>query len=229
MDLEKLLATSNPDKHYEYFWMTFKTLIYKIVPADLQAIIDIYSSKLNALQKQKNYLEIVITISEFMTNNIVPIIAHGFVHDSYNVLRLIRINVRRWMAIDTSFSEDFLQNTIEYTLLLPVSNYINKSDPRIDNVCDYIKDYFKHCIKFEKYTSGCLTKEQSEILFFKLTCIVNSSIEAKTSSVLDGLCKFIDMTLFYKDDVDKKRYRKVLGAKLLNFAEPKTFVRPDIV
>ena len=212
-----LLLTNNKDKYYEYFWLSFKQSIYEDSSIYIQNEIDIYSNKMNEFQKQKKYEDILLCIEEFFSNNINRIIAEMFLLNKLN-LGLLKTNIHRL----NKFQPSFVLKSIEYDLLVIITNMIDKGNyNKIELIDNYFNQYFQNCISFDKYKNKNLTQNQKIKLQYNLYNLVNLCIEHNIISLIDMCARYIDITLFYKENVDKKRFKYNKGNKLIKLLEKK--------
>jgi hypothetical protein len=115
----------------------------------------------------------------------------------------------------------FIYDSLEYSLLF-ISITSGKKNNNIYDILDNnIETYFNMCTHYNKYQIGCLNKNESNNLLKKIYDIINIAIQYKMICVIINLQKYVDYTLFYKDTVDKKKYKKICGNKLLDFIEIK--------
>jgi hypothetical protein len=212
-----LLLTNNPDKYYEYYWCSFKGSIYEELSIYIKNEIDIYSNRMNNLQKQQKYDDILLCMSDFFVNNINQIIAEIYLSNQFK-LNLLKTNIHRFIKLQPPFTI----KSIEYDILVIITNIINKSNSdKLNLINNYINQYFITCIKINKYITGCLTyihyKELLEILYD----IVNMCIEYNIISLIDVCSDYIDITLFFKENINKKKFKYNKGNKLMKLIEQK--------
>jgi len=213
-----LLLTNNPDKYYEYYWLSFKQSIYDKSSTYIKKEFDTYSNNLNKLQKEKKFDDILLCIEEFLSCNIVQIIAEVYLSNIFD-LRLLKTNIHRFMK----FKPTFILKNIEYDILIVIANMINRENyDKIDLIHNYIRKYFKNCIDFNKYQISCITFNQYTELQQNLYQIVNLCIEHNIVSLIDICSQYIDITLFYKDNVDTQKVKLIKGIKLMKLLEQKS-------
>lgn len=124
MNHDYLLKTNNPDKELEYFWLTFKSIIFSFLDNNQKKEINDLSDLLNALQKDEEYKEIEKNITKYITNHVENI---GYVmlsrNDSYKIHLLIT-NIKRWKNLQQDKFYD--QTNVFYCLLKIYDNIYKK-------------------------------------------------------------------------------------------------------
>jgi len=213
-----LLLTNNPDKYYEYFWISFKQSIYDVSSEYIKKEFDICSNNLNKLQKEQKFDEILLCMEQFFFNNINQIIAEIYLVNVYK-LHLLKTNIHRLMK----FQPTFILNSFEYDILINITNIINKENyDKIKIIMTTLSNYLQQCINFNKYQITCLSQNQDLKLNRELYNLINLCIEHNIISIIDTCAQYIDITLFYKDNIDKKKFKCVKGAKLMKLIEQKS-------
>ena len=219
MELYKINVSLNPDKHYEYFWLCYKNTIYKYMPNNLKKIIEFNSEKMNELQKEKKYGEIYDNIKDFMDTYTNEIIIYCISHENFNI-RLLKTNIKRWTTID----KNYIIKSTEYSLLSSLCYYYVKKnlDAQTYNLfLKYIREYFTYCIINHKYLIGCLTLNEYVSINKSMAKLINLSIEHRAISLLNEISKTYNITYFYKNNIDKNKYKCVKDNKLLKLLEQK--------
>jgi len=212
-----LLLTNNPDKYYEYYWLSFKHSFYESSSVYIKNKIIYYSNIMNLLQKQQKYNDILLCITDFFSNNINRIIAETYLLNQ-GKFGLLKTNIHRLIK----FQPLFIVKSIEYHLLNVISNMCNnKKFDKLHIIDKHINDYFKKSLYFEKYNIGCLLLDQYLQLNKVLYTIINLSIDQNMVSIIDVCALYIDITLFYKNNINKNKYKVVKGIKLIKLLEQK--------
>ena len=213
-----LLLTNNPDKYYEYFWISFKHSIYEDSSNYIKNEIDNYSNKMNNCQKQQKYDDILLCIEEFFSNNINRIIAEIYLSNQLK-LGLLRTNIHRLIKIQPSF----IIKSIEYDLLIVITNMRNKENyDKMDLINNQINQYLKKSLDYNKYITGCILLNQNINLLEHLYEIVNICIEHNIIPLIDMCADHIDITLFFKNNINKKKFKYSKGNKLIKLLEQKS-------
>ena len=210
--INNLLLTNNPDKYYEHYWLTFKTSIYNILSNHMKSQFDKYSDQMNLFQLDKKYDDIVLCMKDFFIDNIDRLIAEIYV--SQKQMSMTKTNIHRFMRLCDSYQISGL----EYDILVVVTNM---NIDNINHINDLVISYFYKCLEYNKYGIGCMHINQMNKLKEILYMIINKCIENNIMSLVDCLSNYIDITLFYKTNIDKKRYKLIKGVKLMKLLECK--------
>jgi hypothetical protein len=206
------------DKYYEYFWLSFKQSIDKSSSIYIKNEISNYSTIMNLLQKQQKYDDILLCIEDFFSNNINRIIAETYLLNQGKI-GLLKTNIHRLIK----FQPSFIIKSIEYHLLNVIINMINnKKYDKIHLIDKYINNYFEKSLFYNKYSIGCLLFNQQTQLNEDLYTIVNLGIKNNMISLIDACAQHIDITLFYKNNIDKNKFKIVKGTKLIKLLEQKS-------
>ena len=196
---EHILKSTNADKEYEFFWLTFKTSVIKFVTIKLKKNILSLSDELNTLQKENKYLEIKHSITTFMKSNLENVMECILKSlDATNICHL-RTNIVRWQKID----ENFVCCSINYDLLIVVKNLVLKNN-------DYVT-------LLENYREYLNTRDVNKIYM-----IVSDSIDSNLPSILNVFRNIIDVSKFIKDDCDKDicALEAMNSVKLIKYLQP---------
>ena len=198
-----ILSSDNPDKQYEYFWLTFKDAIIEHLPSDLKINIVNLSSTLNQLQKEKKYDKIFELISNFMNTHIKEICHHILISKNYNAVWFLQINIRRWCRIN----EIFDTNTIDIKLCFILSNCMKKDFNNIEELFLKIIELVK-LYNIPDVNRVYITNNIEDIFSF--------GIENKLTLLLDELRIYVNLEKFKKDGIDLKIHKHTKSIKFLN-------------
>ena len=174
-----LLNTTNKDRYYEYFWLTFKNDILDYINEELKVILHEKSYKLNNLQSKKKYNDIYNEIGDFMNYNINIIIDNCIKYNNrYKSMHLIK-NIKRWINLKNDF-----KYIIEYEnyKLLSASRNTSKN-------YDYILG------EYIKYLESNNMNYIDNIFIF--------SIKNKYMNIIDIFKKKVNLTNFIIKENDK--------------------------
>ena len=152
MDLYKTKFSINPDREYEYFWLTLKTIMLKFSDKDLTEKIIILSEKLNKYQYDKDYDSILIHINLFLLDNIDLICKLIIYSKNRDIIYKFSCNLKKWFFVLNEHKINLTFNSYSKFLIdiivLLLNKYIdddnyNKYNIIIDIINDIInkKEY----------------------------------------------------------------------------------------
>lgn len=191
-----ILKSENPDKHMEYFWVTFKDSIINYVGANDVRHIKNFSDRLNVLQKNKEYSIIFAEISKFMKTSINTICEHIIKSKDSSAICHLHTNITRWKNIDPEFSEVLEKNDIIKMLLL-LSKLIKKKNDHYVVLNRMIIDSY--------LTSGTKEKGIKELFDF--------GVEHNICSLVEILLPSIDLRIYLGETAEK--YKNMKSTKLI--------------
>ncbi len=214
-----ILLSNNHDKYYEYFWLTFKDSIYKKVPTSIQDNFTNCSKLLNQLQAVQNYDRILEEINDFIELNINHIIGFLYSIQEYGMINLTRTNIHRFMKIYPLFK----LKSVEYAIISVLISYEQKDyNPKFTDLYDLTHKYFKNCIKYKKYNIGCMELSTQIDLEMELYYIINECIQIQYIALINNLSEIVDMTYFYKPEIENIAfYKHTKAPKLFKIIEQK--------
>lgn len=189
LEFEYILKSDNPDKDLEFFWLTFKLNIERIIK-DKKLINQIYelSTELNAHQINKEFDTIFKKINEFLKKNLNQIIKTAILTAPLSDNRILYKNISRWKNISPKFDN----NSLEYNLLKIVKN----SEKNYD-VIDAIRDYL------------------SENTYDTLNILFETAISLKHAYLIEILKTKVDINNYLENKIHKNVLDSISGSKLI--------------
>lgn len=139
-NFEYILESNDPDKDFEYFWMSLKEIINKLSNNILKNQINLTSNLLNSHKKKKEYTIIFYKINDFLKRNIhdiISVIIEKYIESSnnINIIDDIIFVINKWKKISPTFNSDLMEiNLLKYVKLTN------------DNNSDVVKEIY-NCIK----------------------------------------------------------------------------------
>lgn len=197
----EILNSTNDDKHYEYFWITFKNSIIPFLGKHVEYIKKV-SFELNELQRMKEYDKIFTHISIFMVTNIETIAKHVLQSKSFVMYRRFDINLKRWNAIDTKFFERILDSKkYEWTRNIRILARIGiKQNKWQDEILEKILNVYD-------------SKNYDQLFMF--------GIEHNLSLVVDMCYPHVDRGKYFKCNGDVNKYENAKGQKIIRILKYK--------
>ena len=195
-DHSDILKSENPDKHIEYFWVTFKDSILSHIGEDNSHRIKSFSKKLNDLQKKKEYNTIISEISDYMKKNINIICKCIINSNNMDTICHLHTNINRWKRIDPSFEEIINKDDIVKSVIL-LSKIIKKKNNHFIKVNKMIIDSF--------LISGTNKQKIKELFDF--------GIEHNICLIIEFLLNHVDLHVYLGEETDK--YKMMRSSKLM--------------
>lgn len=195
-----VLSSSNPDKDYEFFWLTFKNSVIPYLGHNSENIKK-FSSMLNDLQKEKKYEDIRDNISDFMYMNIDIIAKHILYSSSFVLFMRFNVNIARWGKIDTEFADD-INDPIEFEWVNNI-RVLGKMGIKKHLHRNYILDELKIICESKDYTR-----------------LFEYGVKNNLSSVVKICASHIDLHK-YLSNYHVKKYRCAKGSKLIRLVKDK--------
>ena len=196
---EYILKSTNADKEYEFFWLTFKMSVIKLVTIKSKKRILNLSDKLNELQKENKYSEIKHNITMFMTHDLENIMECVLKSLDVTSICHLRTNISRWTQID----KNFVCTSMNYNLLIVVKNLSFKNG--------------NYATLLENYREYLNTQNIN-----KIYTIVSNSIDSNMPSILDVFRSIVDISKFVKKDCneDINTLCSMNSVKLIVYLQP---------
>jgi len=200
-----ILNSSNQDKDYEFFWLTFKNSVIPYLGKNAENIKK-FSSKLNELQKKLKSGEIekeVIReeISDYMYDNINMIAIHILYSSCFVTFMRFNINLMRWGKIDEDFAYDI-------------------TDPYEFEWVNNIRVLGKMGIKKHQYRKYILEELKKVHTTKNYGPLFEFGIKNNLSSIVEMCGRHIDMCSYF-NETDAKRYKNAKGNKLIKLLKDK--------
>ena len=225
---DEIMKSENPDKHYEYFWLTFKDTILKMsyirTNSNIELIKKLYISKLveefallikdvnilskelNVLQEEKKYTDIKIKINEFIFKNIetlAEIVLHTTDYGDYSYLNT---NIMRWDKNFPGFAKYAKENKWVY-IVTQLGKFGSKS---------------KH-LKHTEYIANLLINIYcTEIIsdrLIKYEILFNYGIKHNLSTIVEICISHIDLKKYFP--INTNKYTSIRGRKLISLIKSK--------
>ena len=195
-----ILSSSNPDKDYEFFWLTFKNSVIPYLGSNSENIKK-FSDMLNDLQKEKKYEDIRENISDFMYMNIDTIAKHILYSSSFVLFMRFNVNMVRWGKIDSDFADD-INDPIEFEWVNNIK-VLGKMGIKTHPHRNYILDQLKVIYKSKDYIG-----------------LFEYGVKNNLSSVVTMCASHIDLHK-YLSDSHVKKYGRAKGSKLIRLIKDK--------
>lgn len=210
-----ILYSNRKDCKIEFFWITFKNSIYKILDEENRNYIDHISNILNNLQNDEKYDEIQNFISENLNY-----VSWYFVknQDDYYGGHVIT-NLKRWKKLTNI---ELPYDNVSYAGLKCMINYKIKYNKSLTK-----NDKFKLVYKeiLEKLSNIAYLYINKKSIDNDLHDLINYSIEHKQENILYYFSQIIDLKFYLKDDVPNKIIKMFDNntkiRKIINYIEPK--------
>ena len=195
----EILSSSNPDKDYEFFWLTFKNSIIPYVGKDVD-MIKKFSKSLDVLQKEKKYDEIKDEITIFLYKHAESIAAHLIFSSCYVTCMHFTVNMKRWKKIDDEF---------------------DISDPNEFPWVNNVKVIGKIGTKRSPHR-GYVINELKKIYTTKDYCpLFEYGIENGLALVVDMCAYHVDFNKYFTNKSDAKKFKNSKGCKLVRLLKGK--------
>jgi hypothetical protein len=189
--MESILQTNNPDKHIEYFWITFKEQLKLILTDDERIEIDQISLTLNNLQKEQKYKE----IENYIYNHIEQYGWHVIKNQNLKLIRYLSISLKRWKKISqTKF------NTREFYIIFDLYNFIILNYTKEERIYTVINNLSNYLDDREK----------------NINVIFNIFLEENKHGLIDKIKSLINFKKLYPNKNINKNINKMCGRKICN-------------
>lgn len=169
----------NPDKDIEFFWLCFKKSIinmFKYIKTENPLPLVEWSDILNNLQKQKNYQQIQINITEYIKQYSYYIIKYA---PQYHLL-IFKSNINRWNKLSDKYHLDYDKINDDYTCFYAIKiSILNRK-----NHVEYFDKILKHITNF----SNDSTSNNKLLYEIMILCVEN-----KDDSILDSIGQVFDI------------------------------------
>jgi hypothetical protein len=195
-----VLSSSNPDKDYEFFWLTFKNSVIPYLGSN-SINIKKFSNMLNDLQKEKKYDDIRENISDFMYINIDIIAKHILRSSCFVLFMRCNVNIARWGKIDNEFACD-ISDPIEFEWVNNI-RVLGKMGIKKHHHKEYVLNELKVI---------CTTKDYTKLFEY--------GVKNNLSSVVKMCSSHIDLQKYLPESYVKK-YGQSKGSKLIRLIKNK--------
>lgn len=191
-----ILESDKPDKHMEYFWMTFKDSIIYFIGKKNAKNISTFSDMLNVLQKERQYETITLEISKFMKSNI-DMLCKCVINSRQTTPMLhLHTNITRWKNIDPTFQK-VINESILIQILLALSRMIKKGSDKFAQVLEFVVIIYTF----------------SEINVIERIKLFEYAVKNNICSIAELLLPTIDLKTYFKEDI--KKYKNINIKKLI--------------
>ena len=196
----RILDSTNPDKHIEHFWYGFKNSIHNFfIVNNLKEVLPVekWSEKLNDLQKECKYDEIEENIRNYMEKFGYYVIKYGDLHYG----NIFHSNIKRWNKISKNFEWDYNKEKSIYTSFLKI--FFSAIKRKKTNVLKKIREYS--------------ASDTNNIII--LYDILLDAIEEKDVSIIDFIGECCGIWSFINEnfDIEVEVKRGMCGKKILWF------------
>jgi len=215
MSLESILNTNNIDKEYEFYWIIFKNNIIYLNSNEINNDVNKLSIILNKMQKNKEYNDIKINISNFLLTHLENMCNISLISNNADNIYKVYNLTNSWIKIESDFLNKYndyisngnVKNIISYDLLIVMNNYIKNNYEMYDNTKNYVTQIILSIIGGEDYNIY-LNK-----LF--IVCIKKNAV-----SLFDLIRKHVDLKKYIKDilninDKEVNKYINMSSNKLI--------------
>jgi len=193
------MSENKPDFFIETFWLDLKRSMvnfYKYY--NLKRPINIWSNKLNLLQKDKKYDDIEKNIRDFISLYAIDVIRK---RESYHMGILIT-NIKRWNKLSAKY------------------NFCNDEKIKYFNVIFLFIDLFENINSLdEPFKSEIFDQIELFILYNDLSIIIKYAINNKKCNILDKIREFTNLNKIIKKIYNIDLPENISGKKMLKYFE----------
>jgi hypothetical protein len=132
-----ILESDAPDKHFEYFWLTFKLGICSMLTESEQIELNNLSIKLNNLKLLEKYDEIEIFINKYIVSFGWRVISQN----STNYAYYLELNMKRWKKISERASLTLSNDFYALFMIFVSIHKKNKAMKGYDDIINLISKY----------------------------------------------------------------------------------------
>lgn len=197
--IQSVQSSNNPDKDFEYFWLTLKNIVNKHGEIKSKTKINEKSKRFNELQKLKQYDIIKNEINEYIEENISCISKEILMKKTREGISNLYTNLKRWCMYYLNLEN--IMEKCDYCCGLNVLGKLIKKGHKCTN--DMIEIYYKFCLTKNKYEV-----KQTYIEIF------NFALNNNLAFIIDSIYDKVDIRDI-NDKWDYDAYDNIKGDKII--------------
>ena len=251
MSLESILNTNNIDKEYEFYWIIFKNNIIYLNSKEINNDVNKLSIILNKMQKNKEYNDIKINISNFLLTHLENMCNISLISNNADNIYKVYNLTNSWIKIENEFlnkyNEYISKLNVNVNMNINVNMNVNmnanmNANMNVKNISSYdllivMNNYIKNNYEMYDNTKNYITQiilsiiggEDYNIYVNKLfiVCIKKNAV-----SLFDLIRKHVDLKTYIKDilninDKEINKYINMSSNKLIKLLI-KNIINKDI-
>lgn len=194
-----VMNDNKPDFFIETFWLDFKkSMINFYEYYNIKRPINIWSDKLNLLQKSESYDKIEKNIRDFISLYAIDVMRKRQVYH----MGILITNIKRWNKL-----------SIKY-------NFCNDEKIKYFNIIFLLIDLFDNINTFtDDIKNEIFDQIELFILYNDLTIIIKYAIQYKKANILDKIRAFTDLNKIIKENYNIDLPENISGRKMLKYFE----------
>ena len=200
-----LLATNNEDREIEYFWYGFKTSItnfFKRYNLPEKLPIEPWSNHLNALQKEKLYLQIEEEIRSYLEKFGWYVIMYS----DHHCAEIFATNIKRWNKISKHYNWDYETEITLFNSFFKIFLFLIRKEKQF-------KDrpyYYQMLNTVRKYSN--FDEEADIIVLFEL---LDQAIQYKETTIIDAIGDSCNIWSFINQEYGTNIFPGTKGKKVI--------------